>query len=252
MATIHLEDIVLDYPIYGASRVYRHRSGGGALGRVGGQISRRRGQRTVRALKGISLDLKNGDRLAIVGPNGAGKSTLLRILAGVIEPTSGYCRVEGRIASLFDIYHGMADDMTGADFAITRSLFRGARRAEIPQILEDVRAFSGLGDYFDEPLRTYSAGMRVRLAFAVATRSTPDILLLDEIFGAGDADFFDSATTRVLEMSGSAGITVFSTHWLELAERFCNQAIWLEQGTIRAAGTLDEVFKSYRPVRTQY
>jgi len=146
----------------------------------------------------------------------------------------------------------MDDDMTGEEFVLNRGLYRGASLSHLTERMDEMRAFSGLGDYFDQPLRTYSSGMRVRLAFALATQFQPDILLLDEIFGAGDAEFFERATSRIVEISGKAGITVFSTHWLELAERFCNQAIWMEHGTIRMQGSLTTVFDAYRNVRTQF
>jgi len=222
---------------------------------VGGNILRSgshgRG-RFVRALDHVSLSLKDGDRLAIVGPNGAGKTTLLRMMAGVYQPTQGICRTEGSIGTMFDIYHGMEDDMTGRDFVMSRGLYRGASQTMLSESMDEIRDFSGLGDFVGLPLSNYSAGMRVRLAFAVATLFQPDILLLDEIFGAGDMDFFDKASQRIIDISGKAGITVFSTHWLELAERFCNRAIWMDRGQIKMEGDLDTVLDAYRQVRTQY
>jgi ABC-2 type transport system ATP-binding protein len=174
------------------------------------------------------------------------------MLAGVYTPSEGSCETDGTIGTLFDIYHGMDDDLTGSEFIMTRGLFRGASKKALQKMIPDIREFSGLGDYLNQPLRVYSDGMRVRLAFAVATQFEPEILLLDEIFGAGDQTFFDRASERLLEIANRSGITVFSTHWLELAERFCNRAIWLDKGGVVLDGPIDAVFDSYRQVRTQY
>ena len=248
MTHIELNRITLDYPLYGV----REKSLRGLVADtlIGGEMEDR--GRFTRALNEISLSLKAGDRLAIVGPNGAGKSTLLKLLAGVYEPTRGQISIAGNVGTLFDIYHGMADELTGTQFVINRGLFRGATRDQLQAAMPEIRAFSGLGDYIDQPLRIYSDGMRVRLAFAVAIQFQPDILLLDEIFGAGDQTFFEKATTALLEIADRTGITVFSTHWLELAERFCNRAIWMEHGRIVAMDDLRTVFDAYSKVRTQY
>ena len=216
-----------------------------------GGTHREKGKVT-RALDHVSFHLEDGDRVALVGPNGAGKSTLLKMLAGVYTPSEGTCKTDGSIGTLFDIYHGMDDDLTGSEFILTRGLFRGASKKNLQKMIPEIREFSGLGDYLYQPLRVYSDGMRVRLAFAVATQFEPEILLLDEIFGAGDQTFFDRASERLLEIANRSGITVFSTHWLELAERFCNRAIWLDKGGIVVDGPIDAVFDSYRQVRTQY
>ncbi len=248
MTHIELNAVTLDYRLYGL----REKSLRGLASQtlIGGAMETR--GRFTRALDTISISLKAGDRLAIVGPNGAGKSTLLRLMAGVFEPTTGTISTEGEIGTLFDIYHGMADDLTGQEFVLNRGLFRGASKAELREALPKIKEFSGLGDYIDQPLRIYSSGMRVRLAFAIAVQFEPDILLLDEIFGAGDQEFFEKATVSLLEIAERTGITVFSTHWLELAERFCNRAIWLEHGEIVAEGGIDEVFSAYAKVQTQF
>ncbi|MEP1145025.1 MAG: ATP-binding cassette domain-containing protein [Henriciella sp.] len=248
MASIELEDICLDYRMYDIRE--RSLRGLAANTLIGGLHSQN--GKITRALNQVSLSFKDGDRVALIGPNGAGKSTLLRLLAGVYKPTEGVRDVSGSIGTLFDIYHGMDDDLTGTKFVINHGLFRGASKAQLYEMLPAIREFSGLGEYMDQPLRVYSDGMRVRLAFAVATQFEPEILLLDEIFGAGDQSFFDRATTRLLEIAGQSGITVFSTHWLELAERFCNRAIWLDHGAIVEDGPLEAVFEKYRSVRTQY
>jgi len=248
MASVQLENICLDYRMYDI----RERSLRGlAENTLIGGAHRNNGKIT-RALDQLSLSLNDGDRVALIGPNGAGKSTLLRLLAGVYKPTDGTRDVSGSIGTLFDIYHGMDDDLSGIKFIINHGLFRGASKAKLSEMIPHIRDFSGLGDYIDQPLRVYSDGMRVRLAFAVATQFEPEILLLDEIFGAGDQSFFDRATNRLLEIARQSGITVFSTHWLELAERFCNRAVWLDKGSIIEDGPIETVFEKYRSVRTQY
>lgn len=248
MTHIELEHVILDYRLYGV----RDKSLGGVVAEsiIGGQTAP--DGRFTRALSDVSLSLKSGDRLAIVGPNGSGKSTLLKLMAGVFEPSSGGISVRGQVGSLFDIYNGMADDLTGRQFVINQGLFRGATKAQLLNAMPEIREFSGLGHYFDQPLRIYSDGMRVRLAFSVAIQFEPDILLLDEIFGAGDQEFFEKATTALIEIAERTGVTVFSTHWLELAERFCNRAIWLEQGRIVEEGSIEAVFAAYSKVRTQF
>lgn len=251
MASIDLHDACLDYRLYNPGEKSLRSMAAHSL--LGGIVHDEKGKaRTLRALDKVSLSLRDGMRLAVIGPNGAGKSTLLKLLAGVYYPSHGSCQTEGKIGGLFDIYHGMDDDMTGVEFILNHGLYRGGTLKQLKARMEEIRAFSGLGEYVNQPLRTYSSGMRVRLAFALATQFQPDILLLDEIFGAGDADFFDKATRRIVEISSKAGITVFSTHWLELAERFCNQAIWMEHGQIRMQGDLETVFNAYRKVRTHF
>lgn len=248
MASIALDNVCLDYQLYDIhSRSLRGLAEGAIIGG-----KKRNGGRVIRAIDRVSLNLKDGDRVALIGPNGAGKSTLLRVLAGVYEPSDGKRKVSGDIGTLFDIYHGMNDDLTGTKFVFNHGLFRGASKARLEEMMPRIREFSGLGEFINQPLRVYSDGMRVRLAFALATQFEPDILLLDEIFGAGDQSFFDRATERILNIVGQSGITVFSTHWLELAERFCTQAIWLDKGSIVEQGPVDLVFSKYRAVRTQY
>ena len=248
MANIELENACLDYRMYDIRE--RSLRGLAATTLIGG--THREDGKVTRAINNVSFKLNDGDRVALVGPNGAGKSTLLKMLAGVYAPSEGTCAVSGKIGTLFDIYHGMDDDLTGAQFILTRGLSRGASKTRLQKKIPEIREFSGLGDYLHQPLRVYSDGMRVRLAFALATQFEPEILLLDEIFGAGDQTFFDRATERLQEIADHSGITVFSTHWLELAERFCNRAIWLDKGSIIADGPLDTVLDQYRTVRTQY
>ncbi|MEZ5947468.1 MAG: ATP-binding cassette domain-containing protein [Hyphomonas sp.] len=248
MAHIDIRAASLDFRLYAPGEKSLRSAASHTL--IGGRFST--DDKTLRAIDNLSLSLKDGDRLAIVGPNGAGKSTLLRMMAGVYVPDTGTCVTEGDVGTMFDVYLGMEDDMTGVDFILSRGLFRGANLKTLHAKMPEIREFSGLGGFIDQPLLTYSAGMRVRLAFALATQFQPDILLLDEILGAGDAEFFDKATARIIEISGKAGITVFSTHWLELAERFCNRAIWMEHGSIRMEGDLDTVFDAYRKVRTHF
>lgn len=245
MPEIVLDRVSLDYPLLGAGDKSLRALMANAL-RAAGQPTRTRRGGVVRALRNITLTAGPGDRIALIGPNGAGKSSLLRLLAGIFRPSAGAARLTGQIGTLFDIGYGMEGDLSGYDFVLDRGLFKGMDRATLLQALPEIRRFSGLGGFFEQPLRTYSDGMRVRLAFAVSTVITPDILLIDEIFGAGDQHFFEPACDRILDKIGRSGITVFSTHWLELADRFCNRAIWLEAGQLRYDGPVAEVFSAYR------
>src|SRR5699024_10968068 len=162
-------------------------SAGGAIGRNASNVV------VVEALKDISLSLKEGDRIGLVGHNGAGKSTLLRLLSGIYEPTRGATRIRGRVAPVFDLGVGMDPDISGYEIIIIRGLFLGQTRKQMKAKVEEIADFTELGDYLDMPLRTYSTGMRVRLAMGVVTSIDPEILLLDEGIGAVDAEFMKKA-----------------------------------------------------------
>jgi ABC-type polysaccharide/polyol phosphate transport system ATPase subunit len=199
----------------------------------------------VTALNDISLDIRAGDRLAIVGANGAGKTTLLRVLAGIYHPTAGSVDVQGRCLSLFDLSAGFDEEATGYENIIRRGLVIGARRAEIDARRAEIAEFTELGDRLDLPLRTYSSGMMLRLIFAVATAVEGEIVLLDEWIGVGDQQFRKKARQRLDEIVARAGILVLASHDIDLIKSTCNRAILLEQGRITAAGSIDEVLGRY-------
>jgi ABC-type polysaccharide/polyol phosphate transport system ATPase subunit len=194
----------------------------------------------------VSFALRQGDRLGIVGPNGAGKTTLLRVLAGIYEPTRGRMFARGKVAPLFDITLGMDPDATGYENIKIRGLFLDMTDEEIRQSTDDIVEFSELGAYMDMPIRTYSTGMRVRLAFAIATVQRPEILLLDEMIGAGDARFIDRAQARLDRFIGGTGILVLASHSEAVIRQMCNKAILLHQGKLIGSDSVDEIFQSYK------
>lgn len=199
----------------------------------------------VSALSDVSLDIRAGDRLAIIGANGAGKTTLLRVLAGIYHPTAGSIDVDGRCLSLFDLSAGLDEEATGYENIMRRGLVIGARRAEIDARRAEIAEFTELGDRLDLPLRTYSSGMMLRLTFAVATAVEGEIVLLDEWIGVGDQQFRKKARQRLDEIVARAGILVLASHDVELVKSTCNRAILLEEGRITAAGTTDEILGRY-------
>jgi ABC-2 type transport system ATP-binding protein/lipopolysaccharide transport system ATP-binding protein len=246
MPHIELQNVTVELPIYHASsRSLKNK----LLGHMnlGGRISEDRSRRVcVKALDGISLTIENGDRVALLGANGAGKSTLLRVLAGVYEPVAGRLQSRGRVASLFDIGLGLDTESTGYENIFLRGLMLGMTLAEIRTRRDAIAAFSGLGDYLAMPLRTYSSGMMLRLAFAVSTHVDAEILLMDEWLGAGDASFTERAEQRLIELVGSASILVLASHSEEIVRRTCKRAVLLRHGVITHVGDVDEVLHAYK------
>ena len=243
MVSIDVWNASVDFPIFDAkSRSLKKL----ALGKVGGKIGSEGRVPIIEALHDISLSLKDGDRVGLVGHNGAGKSTLLRLLAGIYEPTRGSSRIVGKIAPVFDLGVGMDPEISGLENILIRGLFLGMTRKEMETRVEDIAEFTELGDYLRMPLRTYSTGMRVRLALGVVTSIDPEILLLDEGIGAVDAEFLAKARDRLNELVERSGILVFASHSDEFLADLCDTAIWMDRGTIREHGPLREVLKNYK------
>lgn len=213
---------------------------------IGGTISSQENQNaSIIALKNISIDLFEGDRLALLGNNGAGKSTLLRVLAGVYVPQAGSVSITGKVSTLFDVGLGMDPSANGYENIILRGLIMGLSRKEIDERTEDIAEFSQLGSFLNMPIRTYSSGMTLRLAFSISTHIDPDILLMDEWIGAGDEQFQESAKERLDEFVMKSNILVLATHRMDLVKNLCNKAILLHQGEIVKAGESDEIIDSY-------
>ena len=239
MPFIQLDRASVDFPIYNS----RGRSLKNALTRkLGGAIhANEHDIVSVRALHDVSLRLDAGERLALVGHNGAGKSTLLRVLAGAYEPTSGTAEIQGTVSSLLDITMGMDGELTGTENIILRGAFMGLSARQARSRINEIAAFSELGPFLDLPLRTYSNGMTLRLAFAISTDCSPDILLLDELVSVGDAGFATKARERIERLIGDAGILVLASHDPALLRRYCTKAILMARGSIVARGGIDEV-----------
>ncbi len=243
MAKIALENVSLSYPIYGANA----RSFKTTLMNVatGGKIGKDSGQIMVEALKDVSFQLEKGDRLAIIGHNGAGKSTLLKILAQIYEPTKGSIHVEGQASCLFDIMMGMDHELDGYENIMLRGLILGLSKHETIKIIPQIEEFGELGDFMKMPIKTYSSGMKLRLAYGIITSIYSEILLIDEIVNVGDARFMEKAQKRMRSLVHQSEILVLSTHDINIVREFCNKILWLEQGVMKCLGSVDEVLAIY-------
>lgn len=245
MAEIILDDVSVDFPIYdGVSRSLKNRI---VTASTGGRISAGSGHATVvRALDQIDLRVEHGDRLALIGHNGAGKTTLLRVMAGIYTPMRGRVRRVGKVAPLFDTGFGMDLEATGYENIRLRGLYLGLTRKQIDERFDEIAAFAELGSFLRMPLRTYSAGMQTRLAFAVSTSIDPEILLLDEQIGAGDAAFMARATERLEQLIERSGILVLASHSDDAVRRLCTKGVVLEHGQIKFFGPAEEALEAYR------
>jgi lipopolysaccharide transport system ATP-binding protein len=199
----------------------------------------------VHALKDLDLRIDEGQRVGIVGHNGAGKSTILKLLAGIYPATSGRRTVEGKISSLFDIALGFEPDASGWENIRYRSYLQGETPKTVRGKIAAIAEFSELGDFLDMPVRYYSAGMSVRLAFSIATAIEPEILLVDEVLSAGDVAFQDKARRRMVDMISKAKILVMVSHDLSSIARLCQRALWMDHGAVRADGPADEIVVAY-------
>lgn len=249
-ACIELKNVNLDIPIFDVSRSFRtsmfkYCTGGRII-----ENSGKSGIVNIRALEDITFSLQKGDRLGLVGHNGAGKTTLLRVLAGVYKPSQGKIRCNGKITSLFNMSIGMDLDDTGFENISTVGMYLGMTRKEIAEKREDIIAFSGLGDFIGLPVRTYSSGMLVRLSFAIATTLDPEILLMDEGIGAGDAQFAEGARARLEAFYSKLDTLVIASHSDDLIRQLCNKAVLLEHGRMIAYGAVEEILRIYHKVET--
>jgi lipopolysaccharide transport system ATP-binding protein len=199
----------------------------------------------VEALKSISFSITDGERVAVIGQNGSGKSTLLRALAGVLPINAGEIRIRGRVQGLFDIGLGFEPEATGRENILYRGLVMGLSPTEVALREAEIVAFADIGDFIDLPVRTYSAGMGVRLAFAISTYLQGDILLLDEMLGAGDAAFQAKAYARMMSLVDSARILILVTHDMGTAQLICPRTIWLRGGEVVMDGPSADVIKAY-------
>lgn len=199
----------------------------------------------VRALDGISFTATDGDRIGIIGHNGAGKSTLLKLVAGVFPPTAGTRVVDGRICSLFDIALGFEFEATGWDNIRYRSYLQGETPKTLAGKVDEIAEFTELGEFLNVPVRYYSAGMMVRLAFAIATSVEPEVLLIDEVLGVGDHAFQAKALARMNQLMSRSRLMVMVSHDMSSVSRMCNRALWLQHGRLMDDGPPDAVVAAY-------
>jgi lipopolysaccharide transport system ATP-binding protein len=226
--SISCRNLTLRFPVYGvdAKSLKKHL----ARVTVGGKLDRHHGSTEVTALSNLNLELKAGDRLGLIGHNGSGKTTLLRALSGAYEPDDGQIEVEGRIAALLDLGLGIDPTATGFDNIRLRGRIAGLSNKDIDGKMGEIAEFTGLGPFLAMPVKTYSAGMQARLAFAAATAVDADVLLMDEWIAVGDADFQKLAHKRLLKLVERAGILVLASHDLDLLRLYCNKVMRMEGG----------------------
>ncbi len=243
MAQIKLSEVVVDFPVINAAsqslqlRLYQV---------LGGRLTSHHKTVVVRALDGLDLELKDGDRLGLIGHNGSGKTTLLRVLAGVYPPSGGSASIEGSISSFTDLTLGMDPEATGWENIVFRCAFMGLSFREAKRLSSAIAEFSELGEYLDLPTRTYSSGMFLRLAFAISTSIEPDILIMDEMIAAGDAQFMEKAKRRLHELVDKANILALASHDVSIIENMCNKVLWLEHGVVKELGPPGAVLAAYK------
>jgi ABC-2 type transport system ATP-binding protein/lipopolysaccharide transport system ATP-binding protein len=243
--SIALNDVSLNLPVIGAVKKNLNSN----TANVGGAIQQNKGETYVTALRNISLKITEGERVALFGHNGAGKTTLLRVISGIYQPTSGRREVSGKISALFTSTIGLNINSTGIESTRFACALYGIAQNEIKDVIEEVREFSELGDYLELPVRTYSAGMRTRMGFAIITSVKPDILVVDEVLSAGDVAFAEKAGERIMEFLAKVKVLVVASHSGSLLKQFCKDAIWMERGQVVRSGPFDEVWNEYYDTR---
>ena len=244
MAEIQFKEVSIAFPIFNAeSRSLKNKvlslSTGGKLG------LNAKGVAEIRALDHINFNFKNGERIGLIGHNGSGKSTLLRALSGVYTPQHGSIKIQGETTSLIDISLGINAEFTGRENILIRGSLLGLTRKQIEERTDEIIAFTELGEFIDMPLRTYSSGMQLRLAFAISTTITPEILLMDEWLAVGDENFKHKAEERMQKLADKSSILVIASHSKEQILKVCNRVLWLEHGNIKMDGDPETVCSSY-------
>jgi lipopolysaccharide transport system ATP-binding protein len=231
--------------LHGVSKTYSHKASRQFLRSV--LLSRRPAapHELFYALKNVDLELKEGDSLAVIGPNGAGKSTLLSLVAGLAWPDEGKVEVNGRVAALLELGSGFHPDLTGAENVILNAALLGFSRQRAREKFDEIVEFSGISDFIDQPMRTYSAGMAMRLAFSVATNVDPDILLIDEVLAVGDEAFRIKCIDKIRELKRAGRILICASHVMETLRDLCNRAIWLNHGQVVRQGDAAGLIQEY-------
>jgi len=245
MALIDLQNVSVSLPIYNArARGLKHE----ILRRsVGGNLEHPKDKRItiIQALDNVTLQIKDGDRVGLIGHNGAGKTTLLRVMSRIYTPTSGKAVIVGKLSSMTDLSVGMNPEATGYENIVMRGVMLGLTQRQASALIPDVEEFTELGEYLELPIRTYSAGMMLRLAFAVSTAIKPDVVILDEMISAGDAAFVDKARRRISSLIEAASILVLATHDDATLRQFCPKAVWMSSGRVMASGDIEAVLAQY-------
>ncbi len=245
MALMDLQNVSISLPIYNSrGRGLKHE----ILRRtVGSNLQHPQDQNItiVRALSDVTLRIKDGDRVGVVGRNGAGKTTLLRVLSRIYPPTAGKIRIVGTVSSMTDLSVGMSPEATGYENIVMRGIMLGLTHKQATDLIPDVEEFTELGEYLELPIRTYSAGMMLRLSFAISTAVKPEIIILDEMISVGDAAFITKARARITNLIQNASILVLATHDDNLLQEFCQTAIWMNYGHVASMGDTETVLAHY-------
>lgn len=237
MAAIVFENVCKSFP--------RHRGQILLRDRVVHVFRKSHGDR-FQALTDITFSVDHGESVALVGHNGAGKSTLLSLAAGVARVDSGSLQIEGQVAPMLELGAGFHPDLTGAENIWINAALMGMSKREAARWFDTIIEFSGVGEFIYEPLRTYSAGMNVRLAFSVAINTDPDVLVIDEVLGAGDAQFFQKCLEKILDFRRAGKTILCASHAGELLKKLCDRAVWLDHGHLKAIGDIDDVLAAYK------
>ncbi len=246
MAYVKVKDLWLSYPVIVNAGSVRRAIMNTLLGGFTRPSEEQKDIVMVDAIRGISFELKDGDKLGIIGHNGAGKTSLLKVLASIYPPTHGTVEVDGHVESFLATGFGLESEETGREnikFVLT---MLGKSPQTVKHDTEEIADFTELGEFLDLPVRTYSAGMRARLSFAIATNIRPEILVMDEVIGAGDIRFKEKAQERIQEIAQHTKIIVLATHSEGLIKKWCNKAIWIEQGKVRDIGAPEELWERYK------
>ena len=244
MAKITLQSVSVEFPIYNINaRSFKKQFLRLATG--GTVVEDAKQHIVVNAVNNITLTFNHGDQIGLIGHNGSGKSTFLRLLATIYEPTQGKITTEGHISPMLDLLPGIETELTGYENIKIRGTIMGLSQKDIQAHTAEIVAMTGLGDYLAMPIRTYSSGMMVRLAFAISASIKPDILLIDEIFGAGDADFMVRARQKMVSLLDQSSIVVMATHSDDLIKEFCNKTLLLENGQVKYFGDTQTALDIY-------
>ena len=245
--TISLKNVYLHFPVFNAHKFSLRNT---LVNKLGGGLTNEGSLKIVEALKNVSFEAGVGDRIGLLGHNGSGKSTLMRTIAGIYTPTSGSLAVRGNISTLFGTSVGVNEEMTGEENLFLGSLIFGKNYRKAKESMQSLRDFTDLGDYLNLPLRTYSEGMKMRVGFTVATNFEPDVLLIDEIFGAGDKDFSEKSQKRIEDLIEKSNTFLFASHSDDLIKKFCNKAILMSHGELKAFGNVNDVLKEYNRTKS--
>lgn len=241
---ISLQNVCVDIPVFNSQGRSLKKTVIGIA--TGGKIGlTETGKTIIRSLNDINLDILPHERIGLIGHNGAGKSTLLRVLSRVYTPSSGKAIIEGKIGSLIDISLGIDGEATGIENIFLRASLLGIPKKEVERAMPEIIEFTQLGQFIEMPVRTYSTGMHMRLAFAVSTMISPDILLMDEWLSVGDEAFQHKAEERLNKLIERSNVLVIASHSRKLIERCCTRVLWLEHGRIKLDGRPDEVCPVY-------